>query len=87
VVLEALHNDKSLGWPSITAQDQVASWLSAKQIYPLPLKYLLALMKALEKDISTSRDVASVEATNEEDDFLSYFLTVRSIPLDDEDSG
>eukprot|EP01033_Poteriospumella_lacustris_P001242 gene1242-905_t len=93
VVLEALHNDKSLGWPSVSAQDQVASWLSAKETYPLPPKYLLALMKALEKDISTSRDVASAKATNEEDEeqfsdeFLSYFLTVRSIPLDDEDSG
>lgn len=93
VVIDAILTDIELGWPSLEAQDRLTTWLLAKEDFPLPHKYLLALMKALEKNITESATVASEENSDEDDgyifsdEFLSYFLKVRSKSADEEDTG
>lgn len=86
VVLEAIRSDTSFGWPRLAAQQKLAEWFSLKKEYPLPHNYLLALMKALEKDISS--DIPDPEEEEQfADDFLAYFLLVRSQFADEEDTG
>jgi hypothetical protein len=86
IVLEEVRNSCILSFPSVESQNQIALFLRNKEEkYPLPPKYLLALLKALEKDIANQCMDSSEDQFS--DEFLELYLEVRNKVGDEEDTG